>query len=299
MNKEARRHHYIPQFILKNFVFDKKNNVKYYDSLTKAISIKNTRDIFVEKDLYRDEINNKLDPTRIEKDFSKYESEVSLIFKKIIYGKDILITKQEYDSLLLFLAILGFRSRNVKERYEEIEEQNKDFFLMYQEDGNLNSFWKRNIISLLKCRSLDEVLKSKEIDDVIKNFMYRDIIGVYGKYIVVLEKRGNEDFCIGDTYPCCITGDNAIPIYDYYPISPNRIIILAGNGVIYAPKCIKLFSDSNLKTPVDLGNGLIKIHVTNVYQNEILAINKDIIKNSNIGIVFKDENNISLLNEDE
>ena len=27
---------------------------------------------------------------------------------------------------------------------------------------------------------------------------------------------------------------------------------------------------------------------------EILAINKDIIKNSNIGIVFKDENNISL-----
>ena len=290
--KESRRHHYIPQFILRNFCFDKENNLKYYDYINKSISIKNTKDIFMEKDLYRDEINHNDNPTEIEKSFSKYESEVSLIIKEIIVKKDILLSVQDYNSLLLFFALLSFRSISASNQFSI---NNTDYLQYCQNNENVNDMWKRNLGHLTNCRSLDEVLKSPNIDEPIKIFMTRDIFGLFGKYIVVLERRGNEDFCLGDAYPCIITGGELnITMYDYYPISPNKIILLASNGVDKVPDSVKIFKNSNLSKPIQIGNK-IKLHFTKIYNNEVESINKAIISNSKIGICFKDESRVPSL----
>ena len=174
----------------------------------------------------------------------------------------------------------------------------KDFFSNWQKDGNINDFWKRNLSFLVNCRSLDDVIANKDIDEPIKFFMMRDIFGYTGKYIVLWEKRGEEEFCIGDAYPCCITCDNInFPIYDYYPISPNRIIVIVGNGVEQLPISIKKLSNSNLKRPVYINEHQIRIHVTKVYKDIVKLVNKDIIKYSKIGVAFKDENSISALSK--
>lgn len=290
-----KRQHYIPQFILKNFCFDTKNNLNYYDYITGDITIKNIKDVFMEDYLYNFNIDNN-DKLRIEKDFAKFESEVSKIFKKFTSDKEIIITNQEYDCLLVFLALLGFRSKNVKDKYVE----SKNILFHLRENETMVDFWKRNLSYLVNCRSLNEILNNEDIDNEIKIFMRKDIYGLFGKYIVVFESRGNEDFFIGDSYPLVITGEYMnLPIYDYFPISPNRVIVLVAEGIENIPQYIKKYPNNNLKRPIDINKTHKKIHISKIYQNDVISINDDIIKNSKIGIIYKDEERITLIKDNK
>ena len=115
------------------------------------------------------------------------------------------------------------------------------------------------------------------------------------KYLILLEKRGQEEFLIGDCYPCVITGDiKNIHLYDFFPISSERIIILASRGVESLHSSVRTFNKSNLKQPIIKGDK-VTIKVTNIYQNEIKYINQIIINNSKIGVAFKNYKNISVL----
>lgn len=105
--KEPVRQHYIPQFILKNFCFDDENNLYFYSMKDKEITIKNIRDIFMERRLYNSELVNPDDPTQIEKDFAKYEQEIGkLIKEKIINKYEISLTLKEEASLRFFCAYI-------------------------------------------------------------------------------------------------------------------------------------------------------------------------------------------------
>ena len=59
--------------------------------------------------------------------------------------------------------------------------------------------------------------------------------GFFGTYLIIAERRGNEDFIIGDSYPSfqmARTDDgNNVPMLNYYPISPDRVIILAVSDI--------------------------------------------------------------------
>lgn len=79
MNKEPVGHHFIPQFILRNFCFDGKSHLFYYDKKTLEISKRKTKEIFMVRNLYRDDINNNQNPTKIETDMAHFESEVARI----------------------------------------------------------------------------------------------------------------------------------------------------------------------------------------------------------------------------
>ncbi len=84
---EPIRHHFIPQFILRNFCFNNRGEVRYYCKKTETESIMNTRDVFMARNLYRDEINTPDDPTKLEREFAEFEREVSLIVKSICFPK--------------------------------------------------------------------------------------------------------------------------------------------------------------------------------------------------------------------
>ncbi len=305
ISKEPIRHHYIPQFILRNFCFDEdRHQLFYFDKKTSTLSIKQTRDIFMVKNLYRDEINNSNDIMKIEKDMAQFESEAAkIITGRFLKEDEISISLEEDERLKLFFAIMGFRSKLTSKTFSaETSDENKVFYSTYQKNGNLNDFWKRNLGNLLNCRSMREVWEHQGIDDPIKAFVLRDIHGFTGLYFVVVERRGSLDFLIGDGYPVMITGTTVcgteLHMYSICPLSPDRIILLASNGVLGAPKSVATFSDEVLKKPkLNSHSRSITIRVKKIYENEVKYVDDVLIKHSHDGYAFKDESKIALPHE--
>ena len=67
MNDEHQRHHYIPRFILRSFCYDGKDRIWYFDKSTSEISSRFIKDVFMEMDLYRSDVNSPDDPMEVEK----------------------------------------------------------------------------------------------------------------------------------------------------------------------------------------------------------------------------------------
>lgn len=81
VKQEARRHHYIPRFILRKFNDD--NGLVYYWNIKKKrLQKKNVKNIFLNIDMYRDESLHKDDPTQIETKFSVFEKEIAELIKE-------------------------------------------------------------------------------------------------------------------------------------------------------------------------------------------------------------------------
>ncbi len=296
MKKEPIRHHYIPQFILKNFR-NENGKVRFFNKMNNTISDCDTSEVFMQPNLYRDNINYPEVPVQVENDFSKYEGESSKIVKKFLTQEEIELTIKEYDEIILFFALMSFRSYRAY-KYFSNNKTDKSFYSYWQKDGNFEDFWKRNIGCLTNCRSLKEVLDNPNIDDPIKLFMKRDAFGLFGKYVVILERRGEEDFCISDAYPTLITGDIGrpyeLPMYDFFPISPKRMLLLCSNGMKTVPDHLRIFKKSNLNKPkYDREKEVYRLHVTKVYEDVVKQINTEMYKNTQFGIVCENENCIS------
>ncbi|MBQ3523302.1 MAG: DUF4238 domain-containing protein [Clostridia bacterium] len=294
MNREPIRHHYIPQFILRNFCFNDNNDLYYYDKESQETTIRNTRDVFMEKNLYRDETNHSDNPTKIESDLSRFENEISQIINgKFLKGREITLTFSEEEGLKIFFAIMGFRSKNASNFFgKDADKHTKAFYSNCQSDGNLTDLWKRNLGHIVNCRTIEEILTHEKIDNQIKIFFHRDTVGITGMYFVVVERKENEDFVIGDSYPVIVNGllDNGVQlqIYSIFPISPSRVILLVSNGaeatprdVVYLRRCV--FT----KPKIDYDNMSITIRVKGLYNEEVRHLNSMVVKNAQEGIAFQ------------
>lgn len=300
MNREPVKHHYIPQFILRNFCFDDKSHLFYYNKRTLEISKRKTKEIFMVRNLYRDDINNIENPMKIETDMARFESEVAqIIIKRFLYENEISITLDEDEKLKLFFAIMAFRSKITSDKFGiEASVENKTFYSKYQKNGDLSDFWKRNLGNLVNCRSLREVLSHKEIDDPIKLFFIRDTFGYFGLYFIVAERRGHIDFIVSDVYPTVVYGVTdggiEIPMYSIFPISPDRIVLLVANGVEGAPRSVAVLNEEILKKPkLSTNKRLIKIRVKKMYEDEVRYVNSVLIKEAYEGFAFKNKDRVN------
>ena len=301
MNKEPVRHHYIPQFILRNFCFDDRSHLFYYDKKASKIIKRKTEEIFMVRNLYRDDINNTENPMKIEKDMARFESEIAhIITERFLNENDISITLDEDEKLKLFFAIMAFRSKITSDQFGiEADDEFKEFYSIYQGNGDLTDFWKRNLGNLVNCRSLKEVLSHKEIDKPIKLFFLRDTIGHSGIYLIVAERRGYIDFMISDVYPTLVYGETdggmELPMYSILPISPDRVILLAANGVREAPRKVTILSDEILKEPkFNFSKKIIKIHVKKMYEDEVKYVNLMLINAAKEGFAFRNKDRINI-----
>ena len=270
--------------------------VKYYDKKRKKFLNMPTEEVFMYNDLYRDEKNSPQDPVKIERDFAKYEGEISKIIKdKFLKDSDIFLTPEEHDSLLLFLALMQFRSKNVLSQFgKNAKEEAKAFYSMYQSDGDLLSLWKRNLGYIVNCRSLQEVLDNPKVDDPFRAFMARDTFGLTGMYIIVAERRGNEDFFLSDAYPLTQNGEGdngfSLPIMSFFPISPDKMIITSYNGVQYARQEVRTFDKSFFARPFfDRTKNALKIHVRKIYEKDVKSINDSFYFHVKEGVAVIDE----------
>ena len=293
MRKEPIRHHYIPQFILRNFACDTDRKVAcYYDKESQSVSEREIREVFMERNFYRDEINCKDKPVQIEQDLSVYEREVAeLIKSKFLDKRKIELTAEEDSMLKLFFAIMSFRNVNAKEQFsDKASKEFKDFYKYFQGNEDLEDFWKRNLGHLVKCRSMQDVANHTEIDPPIKLFMRRDTYSIFGKYIIVVEPKNGDGFILGDCYPLVFTGDYLrLPLYDVCPISPNRAIIIASRGVDHTPRNVLSLRPGVFDLPETNENGNSVIITKRLLLDEVQFINREIEKNSHKGFIFYKE----------
>ena len=298
LQKEPYRHHYIPQFIIRNFASNDMGYwVKYYDKKRRKFFNLPTEEVFKYNDLYRDEINNPKDPVRIEKDFSRYEGEVSSLFKnKILNAKsDVVLTVEEHDSLLLFLALMEIRSKRALQALgKDADEEWKRLFKEFNYDGDLVTFWKKNLGLLVNCRSLEEVLQHPDIDKLFKAFITREAFGFFGRYLIFVEKRGGEDFLLSDVYPLVHNAESdtgiQIPLMTYFPISLNRMIISVCNGTEMTYQETRVFDKSFFVKPfLSRDSKTLTFRVRKMYERDIHQINKDIFDLSTEGIAVTKE----------
>lgn len=305
MRPEPIRHHYIPQFILKNFCFEDRR-LHYFDKETGCVAVKDTRDVFMVRNLYRDEINYAFDPVKIEKDLAEYEREVAPIIKERFLGeREILLTIEEEAKLRLFFAIMGFRSLNTRICFgEKISKQSRAFYKQYQADGNILDLWKRNLGHIVQCRSFEEVRNHPHIDDPMKLFFWRDTIGYFGKHMAVVEANDENAFVIGDVYPVVIQGvlPNGLPLdmYDIFPISPKRMLLIASNGVQGTPKDIRVLREFLFQPPKYIEEtNMLRIRVRKLCTDEVQYINSEITQNAHQGYAFRDTTTSSNHTEQE
>lgn len=303
-NNEAHKHHYIPQFIIKNFSENRDGWVWYYEKRTNAISLKHCSEIFLSKDLYRDEINNPDKPTKIENDLSVFEREVSEIITKFTTnGSNIAISYDDGEKIKFFFALMAFRSKTTSDLFNKrLSEESREVYSFWQEDGNMTSFWKRNLGQLVNCRSIVEVLDSKTIDEPIKKFMIRDTFGLAGLYLNIVERRGSEDFFLSDCYPLSFDGETPdgkkALLYHIIPISPSRALIIAANGVEYVPLGNRGLDDKILKK-CSIEHGFLSLHVKKIYQKDIEFINKEIAKHYTQAAFFDKQRFVIREDEDD
>ena len=290
MKKEPVRHHYIPQFILRNFACDNdKKLAYYYDKESQSTSQCEICEVFMERNLYRDEINYADVPVQIEYDLSKYEREVAkLIKEKFLDKRKIELTKEEDSMLKLFFAIMSFRNISTKEQFgAKASKESKDFYRHFQGNKNLEDFWKRNLGYLVNCRSMKDVVNHPEIDPPIKDFIQRDTNGLVGRYIIVVEPKEGDGFILGDCYPLIIfNAPLSLPLYDISPISPNRAIIFANVESAMTSHDVLILRPGVFDLPEINENGNSVIVTKRLLLDEVQFINREIEKNSHKGFIF-------------
>lgn len=297
MKQEPHMHHYIPQFIIKNFSEKRDGFIWFYNKNSNEISLKHSSEIFVSKDLYWDSVNNPSDPGKIEKDLGIFEGEISEIVNKLLTGNDITISCEESEKIKYYFSLMGFKSLTAGRLFnKKLSKESKEFYSFYQEDGSFTDFWKRNLGYLVNCRSIEEVVLHDKIDEPVKAFMTRDAFGTFGLYLIVCERRGKEDFFLSDAYP--ISFDGTLPdetkmlMYHIAPISPKRVLIIAARGIDGAPLSERVFDDDILKMPF-IHNGKVRIRVKKIYQDTVEWINSEIDAHSH-EIAFLDKDKFAI-----
>jgi len=292
------RHHYIPRFLIRPFCFEE-GQLFYFDKERNEVIKSTPEDVFMERNLYRDSINHKDNPTQIENDLAKFENRMAKIIKKMRDDDEVILTLEQEESLRLFFAIMGFRAKRTSEMFGEKHlDDFEQYYSLFQEDGDLTDFWKRNLGELVNCRSLQDVFDNPVIDDPIKLFMRRDVYGLFGLYPMIIERRGNEDFILSDCYPLIIEGSFpdgvSAPVYSVYPISPSRAVILVAVGAEGAPSAVTGFEAGFFQRPrMQRDRKSINIHIKKVYEEYVHDINQMLIDNMSEGVILQNEKAIS------
>jgi len=225
MANEAKRHHYIPQFILRNFN-DENGQITYWDIENRKLEKRNTRSVFMNMNMYRNEEYD--NPVQTELDFSTFECEIAELINKKIFKKNmIVLSRRELETLRIFLTLMSFRSdlRMKQYAYNNFDPSTREILLKMQPDGDFVLLWKRELNTLAKCRRYDEIESSEGIDPIIKLDFLNDLKGYYMTFV---DARGG-NFLITDIYPTLeifplINSD--IHLHAFYPLSPTRMLVL-------------------------------------------------------------------------
>lgn len=309
MQQEAKRHHYIPQFILRKFQ-DGNDQVSYWDIEKNKLEKRNTRSVFMRIDMYRDELNHLDNPTQIESTLAEFEKEIAeLVNKKLLNGNEITITRKELEKLRIFLSLLSFRSNLRKEQYRQnlFNDSTREILKNYSPEG-FEDLWKREVEELAKCRSFSDVQNNEVLDPIIKMDFYNDLKGMYMTFV---DARGGE-FLLTDIYPTLeifpVQQGINIHMHCFYPLSSTRMLILnhvmfkeeVDDTIINMMKAHSKISGDMIVPPKSkrimqtafLPDDTYVYKVRKIYEADVEYINALFLNEARLGIMFKDAKRI-------
>lgn len=309
MDNEPKRHHYIPQFILKNFV-DDRGKLFYWDVNKKELIQSFTRYVFMSFHMYRDEINHTDNPTFIEKSLSVFEDDIAKIFQKLKSENEIVLLRKEMESLRIFLCLLSFRSNSRMEQYlqNRFDERTRSILKQFAVNADYADLWKREIEEISKCRSYQQIKNSSIIDPIIKQDLFNALEGYYMTFV---DARGG-DFFITDIYPTAEVYplSNGLNIYLHYlyPITPTRLLLL--NHIMFKPEAkqimtgiksvSKIKEDFVIPPKAEYVKGMLthdendkfSYRVRKVYSADVEYINSLLLNEAKVGIAFNNKSRI-------
>lgn len=311
MDNEPKRHHYIPQFILKNFV-DSDKKLFYWDIDKKDLICSYTRFVFMNLHMYRDDINHIDQPTFIEKSLAVFESDMAKIFQKLNEGNEVVLLRKELEALRIFLCLLSFRSDLRMEQYVQnrFDDATRNILKQYAINEDYVDLWKREIEELSKCRSYQQIKDSNIIDPIIKQDLENALMGYY---MTIVDARGG-DFLITDVYPTLeifpLSNGCNLHLHCLYPISPTRLLLL--NHIMFrpdansAPDIMIMRSMSKIKGNLIIPptnkyikgsyyhdeNDEYRYKVKKIYSSEVEYINSLLLNEARIGIAFNNAERI-------
>lgn len=231
-SSEPKRHHYIPQFILKNFN-DENSQIYYWDIANKELQKRNTRSVFMNMHMYRDDNNYPNQPTIIESALADFECEISKIINgKLLEDNRVVLKRNELEQLRIFLSLLSFRSNLRMEQYKDNKFDNSTRNVLKEfSKEDFESLWKKELLELAKARSFEEIRVNNNIDPIIKTDFLNDLTGMY---MTLVDARGG-DFVITDIYPTLeifpVKLNANIHLHCLYPLSPTRMLLL--NNIMF------------------------------------------------------------------
>lgn len=122
-----KKHHYIPQFILKNFCVSKKKQIYVFDKKKLNVFASHVRDVAHENSFYQDDgLGYEIDT---ESKLATLESKCAPIIERIISEESIKnVDKFEHTLLCLFTTVQLSRTKNTRERLSSINKIMADWF---------------------------------------------------------------------------------------------------------------------------------------------------------------------------
>lgn len=229
---DTQYHHYIPQFILRNFgiekIKDKKNiNIKYYDIKKNNLEICKTSKKYGVQNLYKNLNTN--DMMEVEKELGKLENKCSTLLDNINNSKDFIkISRKDIFELRKFLYIMMYRKDSRKKQYTEgnFDYETQNMLIWFMKKNNYKSFeevWLNNIKYILKS-NYNEIKYNNKIFPYIR-WEYTYIMN--SNFTCIWEAQ-NAEFIL--TNKCFGLYEGPFPIVAYhwfFVISPKRIIVLS------------------------------------------------------------------------
>lgn len=255
MKHQTKRQHYIPRFLLRNFISQGNQNPYRFDKRNNQIIQTGINNLFIKKDFYTIDNN-----TAVEDFYSQtIESKTSPILKEIIRTISLEhLSAKELGDLLIFLMAQDVLSIRMNTALSNLETQfNKHINKIYKETGQWPTDTCDNPISSHVLDS--EEIKKQQAKLIIENQSTGLIALMHDKSMYLLYANGKEDvFYIGDS-PVTMYQSRSIPNYGtygyaspfieiYLPISPKMTLALLDNKLHTAriqPNLSTLLVDHN------------------------------------------------------
>lgn len=121
VNKQPKKHHYVPQFILNNFRFGKKRNIYVFDKQKGSVFPSSIKNAASENYFYKDDGLNYDKDT--ETKLAELESLCTSIFGKIVKEESLAtVSPYEHGTICLFVAVQKVRTNKTREFLSNINQ---------------------------------------------------------------------------------------------------------------------------------------------------------------------------------
>lgn len=238
-------HHYIPQFILKNFAVDDYHKKSSQRSIIKQYDLKlhQTTEVLIKRaygcfNMYKD-VNNTVDLMFVERKLADLESKASLVINKIKRtnpNEEFSILRSELYIIKKFLFIMCYRKPYRRNQYlnENFDKLTIDDITKYKNMKGFNNYsdiWLDNIKQILTLPK-EEILKfnngipKTRSDDKLYHVVHSDYVANIMYFMCVWYAEEGTEFILTDSNFGLYEGYYPFVIYHtFYVITPKIAIV--------------------------------------------------------------------------